>query len=485
MATANLKNVTGFFLMINSKDYPSNFSPNDKFGFNSTSTESPVFSYSLNQVRDGFIELREYFCAANYDNKANNVLLLEGLKNEALASQNITNADWKGVFRIIEWAYNNQAVINIKKPVDSAYKTYPNEMLAATRINDEENIYFVSNYINGSFSYELSTKQSRLSHISFKAIVSNEQVFFDIYLDADSFMTEHVTTDSWAIYVFDELDYDGKISEEEWDKQIVSQLHLIQKKKHYNRLDKFITTWCREDASVPGGWAEPVQRTHWLFNNYPEKPESIVTREMKKNKIKEWVLKKNNNNYEYSAKEYPELFSDQQVLIVPVYDNYRTGTDGQNTICHCLSMEKMNKIIARFFNESVMASTDRLEVFHIGSDGGDQPSRIADIYPFVAGELTVDDMVTYPISSRFPEFYPRVLDGSFEPGNNVSENFHYILLKIIGYHQKRYTAAEIKNLTPAEEVEIQETTPAELGYVQFKYRGCLFRVVSQYEGIEI
>ena len=86
--------------------------------------------------------------------------------------------------------------------------------------DDEENIYFVSNYINGSFSYELSTKQSRLSHISFKAIVSNEQVFFDIYLDADSFMTEHVTTDSWAIYVFDELDYDGKISEEILRKEI-------------------------------------------------------------------------------------------------------------------------------------------------------------------------------------------------------------------------------------------------------------------------
>lgn len=481
MAASSLNNVIGFYLLLNSNDYPNNYSPNLPFGFTTTDKINPVFSYSLDQIRASFTSPREFKTLANYNNTCINNLIVEAQNNENLSSQNITSNDWKGVFKVIEWAYMNQAIININKPTDSSYKTYANEVLAATRINEEENIYYVSNYINGSFSYETSTKVGRLSHIMFKMLIASEQVYFDIFFDADSFMTERISSDDWYIYAYEDDENDGKISEKEWDEKIVKKLWEIQRYKHYNRVDKFITTWCRNDASVPGGWTEGVQRTHYLFNNYPEKPESLVTREMKKNKVKEWVLKKNNNNYEFSAKEYPELFSDQQVLIVPVYGNYRTGTDGQNTIIHPLSKDKLEKVINRFFNESVMMNTDKLEIFYVGSDGSDNASRLSYIFPLIAGEITIDDVVTYPISSRFPDYYPRILDQSFNPGNNISENFHFLILKILGYHNKIYTAEQIKSLDPAEEIEIVDSTPAETGYVQFKYKSCIFKVMAPWE----
>ena len=42
---ANLTSVTGFYYQIGSIDYPLNFSPDDKFGFDSEGQENAVFKY--------------------------------------------------------------------------------------------------------------------------------------------------------------------------------------------------------------------------------------------------------------------------------------------------------------------------------------------------------------------------------------------------------------------------------------------------------
>ena len=47
---ANLTSVTGFYYQIGSIDYPLNFSPDDKFGFDSEGQENAVFKYSINDV---------------------------------------------------------------------------------------------------------------------------------------------------------------------------------------------------------------------------------------------------------------------------------------------------------------------------------------------------------------------------------------------------------------------------------------------------
>ena len=60
MAASNLNNVIGFYLMLNSNDYPNNYSPNLPFGFGSTDKSTPIFSYSLDQVRASFSSPRGF-----------------------------------------------------------------------------------------------------------------------------------------------------------------------------------------------------------------------------------------------------------------------------------------------------------------------------------------------------------------------------------------------------------------------------------------
>ena len=58
---ANLTSVTGFYYQIGSIDYPLNFSPDDKFGFDSEGQENAVFKYSINEIPKSLIKLcRKY-----------------------------------------------------------------------------------------------------------------------------------------------------------------------------------------------------------------------------------------------------------------------------------------------------------------------------------------------------------------------------------------------------------------------------------------
>ena len=49
MAASNLNNVIGFYLMLNSNDYPNNYSPNLPFGFGSTDKSTFLLLENLNR----------------------------------------------------------------------------------------------------------------------------------------------------------------------------------------------------------------------------------------------------------------------------------------------------------------------------------------------------------------------------------------------------------------------------------------------------
>jgi hypothetical protein len=439
----------GFFYRIGSSDYPVNYDPNLPFGFDRGNPDETIFNYSVNEVEDAFGACRTLMRPAYYDATMDNsdifnsetgsvnIILAEyskenygDIKNENISSTS-NAANWDALFRIAEFLHNNQSSV-IKPPLTSDYINWGDEMLANTHTGESVNPYHVGKYVKGSLRYVSRatgsvSSQTRLTRVSFSLIFNEtDTVTVELYFDADAFV-ERSDNIKYDVYRYTDSDNpsDGKISPDEMDQGVVGILFDKLKSGKYKQYTCiFIDKRISDDDYV---------REQFFVLSTINKPINDVVAIAA---IKDYLL----NEYTKQGKEkdlrydYPTLFNENKVYIIPIYDNgIATGTN--TNVKHALSLTRLNTELSEFVTD---LNNPPVEIFHVGPGNEWSPgsnnntSEFRFLFPILAIEASAESSSagTLPISNRFPAYYP--IYGTQE-NNELPGEFHYILMRLMEY----------------------------------------------------
>ena len=429
--------VLGFYVKIGSIDYPSNSDPNSPFGWDIDNTsKTPVFKYSLNDVENAFISVREFRQAANYiasstnflgdPSGATNSLLVECGKTDEFDYRDLVNEDpadsfWQDVFRCIEYIGRNQATVQGSSWA-SSFSNYGDAALGSvTGADGNANPYYVQNYVRGSITYSVRPNSTRLQWVQF-AVTNNTygNIIIQIYLDADAWC-ERTSSTSYKVYTYEDLDGDSTISDSEMDSQVVAKIFDITKEGKYKTYNTIVI-----DKRI----SDTVTTTEQFFIFSTLK--STITVDKMKEEVKEYLTEKYNANDTYLRYTYPTLFDENEIRIIPVWDNQITQATGESKDVHPLSIKKLSDVLTAFGYSISASSSDYRpsEVFYLGPGAGwSNTVAIKFVLPIIAIEQDSTSGISYPISSRFPDYKP--IYGQNE--SSKSSEFHFILLTIINY----------------------------------------------------
>ena len=70
---ATLSSVTGFYYQVGSIDYPSNYSPDHEFGFDTAGATNAVFKYSVNDCEKALASCRSLIKRSTFNSANTNV----------------------------------------------------------------------------------------------------------------------------------------------------------------------------------------------------------------------------------------------------------------------------------------------------------------------------------------------------------------------------------------------------------------------------
>lgn len=437
--------VIAFYSKIGSTDRPRNFSPDLPFAFDIDDPEKKaVFKYSINDVERAFNTPREFVSAANWSATstlflgnqllATNSLLVECGKiskdedYSSLATENVQDSFWTNVFKCAEFIGNNQATVT-QSPWSSGFTSYGDSALGSINSPDGTvNQYYIPIYVQGSLIYKARANSTRLESCTFS--LNHPQwgrVSLQIYFDADAFC-ERSASVSYSVWRYVDLDNDSVISHNEMDVQIVNKIFTIMKENNYKYYSNLLI-----DKRISN--TEMTTEQFFVFTSLAKTDTNDpLSSDIMKNKIKEYLMEQypGDSNKTYLRYTYPTLFSENEVRIYPIWDNFISESDGGSRLVHPLSFEKYASVMAQYgWSISTSSSEYRSnEIFYIGPGSGWSPSvGIKFPQPLIAVEVDPASGIKYPISSRFPDYRPIY-------GENLSSSsseFHFILLNIMSY----------------------------------------------------
>lgn len=431
------KTFFGFFFQEGSPDYPSNMNPTSRFGFSTISPGTPIFDYSITDVQRSIVTPRVLSRVGHYFNARTSKLFLERFEHDYVETVDpITNSDWGKIFRILEYAYNNQLGVTAAAAEQyngaSGYLNAGDELFY-TGVSGSMNI--VDAVRAGEFGYQIRTfkfdpsdKAERISALEFQYKTSNDGLYaFRIYLDPDFFI-ERAENAKYAVYRYEEIVNDGQIDQSEFSTQIVDKLFQILQGGLYNRYDTFDTIKRVDEVvgGIPTGNKVDQPERLYVFTTYRNSPGTITLRSFVKNYLR--------NLYPASQLKqiYPSLFTEDSVDILPVYDNLvSTFGNAQQLMAHPVPLEAIRTRLLEFQLEFIPTNSayKPVEVFYVGGDEDTSPlTSTRNVYPILAVEQSEDSgITTRPISSRFPDYKP--LSGIvFSSGNPVAQQFHHFLV---------------------------------------------------------
>lgn len=424
-----LSAVTGFFYRIGSLDYPANMSPDSKFGFDQAGSTTPVFSYSENDVEKAITNCRSLSKKAIFEasGDSTDVLLASDDTSGTLASEDITGTGWVDAFKIIEFCYNNQATLRTDKHSDS-YSNYADEQLASGG-NIATNPYYVSNYSKGTLTYESSSHAGRIRYIRFTCGgFSSGSVTFVAYFDADYFVEN--TNSVYAVYRYEDLDNNDQINSSEFNTQIVTKLFNITKDGKYKSYSIYTARKRVDDTTY-------VDEDFYVFTTLNK---TAIDSDIMKTQVKAYL--KNLYDETYLRYHYPDLFSENKIIIAPIYDNTIATISGTNIYVYPVTTEKISsRLTALGFNMASGSQNYRpCEVFYLGPGKG-WTAGTSNPYAFPILAIESDysaSGVTQPISKRFPSYKP--IYGEAVTG--AAAEFHFILLKILAFFKAGKTSID-------------------------------------------
>jgi hypothetical protein len=289
--------VLGFYVKIGSVDYPSNSDPNSPFGWDiDNASNTPVFKYSLNDVENSFISIREFRQAANYiasstdflgdPSGATNSLLVECGKTDEFDYTDLANEDpadtfWQDVFKCVEYIGRNQATIQGSSWL-SSFSNYGDAALGSvTGADGLANPYYVQNYVRGSITYSVRPNSTRLQWAQFSVThLTYGNIILQIYFDADAWC-ERSSSTSYRVYTYEDLDGDSTISDSEMDTQVVSKIFEITKDGKYKTYNTIII-----DKRI----SDTVTTTEQFFVFSTLK--TVITSDKMKEEVKEYLTEK-------------------------------------------------------------------------------------------------------------------------------------------------------------------------------------------------
>lgn len=449
-----MQNILMFYYKSGSKDYPLNADPNAAFGYDVNSVgevvKGPIFKYSMNEVEKAFVKVRHLQKEAIYEsgnngfvnigddktNLVNNALVETGSSTKYsvdYSTQDLETADvkqqiWTDIFSILEWLYANQASANGNRwssAPDSCINTadcaFMSDVAAGSSVHGS-NPYKITNYVEHSIQIFPSTKEGRISYVKFSVKNndnSGEAVTVTAYFDADAWV-ERSTNISYAVYRYEDLNNDSTIDDSEFDTQIVNKIFEISKTGKYKT---YSSTSVRKRISNDNY----VQEQFFVFSSLANQLTSATMIEQ----IKQYLL---GLGYGESLLNYtyPDLFGQNTILIVPVWDNQINTKDSGLIDVYPLSLRKLNSVLVSL-GKSISeadAAYSPTEIFYIGPGAGWTPSvNVNFILPILAIEQSTQSGVINPISARFPNYQPLY-------GQNLKSDaaeFHFVLMTILSY----------------------------------------------------
>lgn len=469
-----LTKVFGFAVIKGGPDLPSGYDENTPFGFDKgedgeDEAIGPIFNYSINDVEDNFNQC--YTMSTHSQLIAGTTLRVyaEVGDNVDLKSQEfVTNADWKKAFKIIEWTIVNQSAILTIPPTDSNnFINYADERLAAELINSEVNKEKIDNYVLKSFGSAPSTNPSRKNRIgqfTFQALIDGQPILFTLFLDADDFCnsTTEDLTKSIFVWWFDEITWDGKLDNQELDEAIIDPITGAFGKKNYRRKDVFATSWYkRKNPNDPsqGYETEAVVKWFFIFSNFKKEPDSAFPVESRMEAVRQALIDKfgeegldgNKIVTDDLIAQYPELFTRNEVLLIPFGNNNSMVISGGELIqgLHPITPLKIINSAKRFgfslqTEQDVTSGKSKSELFFAGGETPNEGATNIFRFPILAIEKTNKNM--YPISSRFPNYVPKYFDQDF-PDTGDADKFQFLLVKALGVLENKYTDEQLNSVS--------------------------------------
>ena len=172
---------------------------------------------------------------------------------------------------------------------------------------------------------------------------------------------------------------------------------------------------------------ETVEEQFFVFSSISAE----LTDDVMKLQIKDYLTQRY-DNMTYLRYTYPTLFSENEIRIIPLYNNTLETTSGTSHVVHPLSVLNLSSVLTQFgFSISSTNSDYRpTEIFHVGPGAGWQPGNTFRFsFPLIAVEVDTASGVVLPISKRFPGYKP--IYGETVSGE--AAEFHYILITVLEY----------------------------------------------------
>jgi len=416
-----ITNVFGYFYQVGSSDVPSNMSLDSPFGFDQGST-TPIFSYTLNDVSLAFESAQSLSKEGYIYSDRLSTLLVESLSTPEIKDVDVDDPYWSAAFRVLEYLYNNQTTF-IQSATSANYLNKGDQELGSETIDGNPNPFYVNQYVVKSIAYESSIFPGRVRYVSFQIRFSDRVVTFTIYMEADSFVER---SDGIRYYVYRYIDSppeDNIITNVEFKERIINIVFNILKEGKYNSYGELI-------VSKRTGENTYVDEQFFVFSSL----NTVLTEDQKRLQIKKYLLDYYGQDTVSLQYDYPSLFDETTVLIIPMYGN-KMLTEGSLEIdLHMLSIPVLQNTLSSFgFNISQSSTAYRpVEIFHLGAGTGFIPTNGSEPryrFPLLAIEQDPESVVLNPIASRFINYVP--IYGSI--GDNDFDTFHAVLLAILDF----------------------------------------------------
>lgn len=441
--SANLPMVlSGFYLEIGSQDFPANMRLDVPFGFESGS-QVPVFKYSLNDVENSFIIPRKLMRPDGTLIDRTRAMYLEGyvplsdgtgedtVAMDAIGAIDINAINWRNIFNIISFIYRNQATILTSSPSSPTYLSWGDEQLSAPTVGGAANPNYVSTYTAKSLGVVASNLVGRIVSVRFQADVGAGIIReFVFYFSADSFV-ERTDGAIFSVYRFLENPgtEDGLVDQTEFKDQIITKVFEILRSGKYKRFDelKINKKIAKKDINgdvIPGEYEEILEQ-FFVFSSYAQT--TTVPMEVLLTKIKDYLRKI--DTFANLRLTYPTLFTEDTVLILPIWENTTALPGDVEFTSHPLNIKTLKTLL---MNNSLPFDPDNpdakaLEMFYVGSESSDPTLNAVHTYPLVAVELEGTSGVENPLSDRYPAFIP--LHGvTYTYMNQEWQRFHHYLI---------------------------------------------------------
>lgn len=416
-----LTNVFGFFYQIGSVDVPNNMSYDSKFGFNEGSSV-PVFNYSLNDVALAFESARSLSREGFIYSDRLSVLLAESLSSPELSNININDVYWTAAFRVLEYLYNNQNTF-IQSATNANFLNQGDQLLGSETIDNNPNSFYISQYVVKSLAYETSIFPGRIRYVSFQMRFSDSIVTFTVYFEANSFVERSEGIRYYVYRYVDSSPQDSIITNTEFKTGIINIIFNILKEGKYNSYSDLIVQKRIGETSF-------IDEQFFVFTSL----NTPLTEDQKKIQVKKYLLDYYGQDTVSLQYDYPSLFTESTVLIIPIYDNIMSTSSGLDMVTHAVSIPKIQEVLSQYgFSISQSSTSYRpVELIHIGAGTGFIPTNGSEPryrFPLLVVEQNPESVVTTPITSRFIDYVP--IYGSV--GDSAFDTFHAILLAILDY----------------------------------------------------